>query len=172
MLKTVKALLILASVLGLLLTIVVPLLKYFSEKPTVTVQEVVIVQPDSVDLKQLFVTVLNNYDVLYPEVVYCQALLETGRFSSRIFRENYNLFGMKHPKTRPTTSTGSKYRHAAYSGFIYSILDYKHWQAFVLRNRVKPKDNHEYIQFLKLVRYAEDPNYGKKLCDCLKQEFP
>ena len=34
------------------------------------------------------------YDIKYPDIVYAQAILETGWFTSRLYLENNNLFGL------------------------------------------------------------------------------
>lgn len=53
-----------------------------------------------------------------------QAAHETGNFTSKIFKQNNNLFGMKLPKKRKTTATGEKYGHATYESIQDSVKDY------------------------------------------------
>lgn len=46
--------------------------------------------------------------IAYPDVVLAQAKIETGNFTSKIFRENNNMFGMKLPGRRTTTAVGKR----------------------------------------------------------------
>lgn len=54
-----------------------------------------------------------------------QAAHETGNFTSKIFKENNNLFGMKLPKQRKTTATGEKYGHATFNNIEDAVKDFK-----------------------------------------------
>jgi flagellum-specific peptidoglycan hydrolase FlgJ len=92
-------------------------------------------------------------------IVISQSILETGWFKSRIFKSNNNLFGMKHPRVRPSVSMGSQNGHALYSHWTDSVDDYLLWYQYVTRNG-KPDC---YKLFLKKIGYAEDPLYVSKL---------
>lgn len=59
--------------------------------------------------------------------IFCQSYLETGNFSSKIYSENGNLFGMKLPKVRITTAIKENLGHAFYRSYIDSIDDYMLW---------------------------------------------
>jgi hypothetical protein len=48
---------------------------------------------------------------------------ETGNFTSPIFRENKNLFGMKLPRVRPTKATGENRGHATFNSLQDSVAD-------------------------------------------------
>ena len=65
-----------------------------------------------------------------PEVAMAQAKLETGNFTSSIWIENRNLFGMHQPHIRPTYSMGEAKKCAIYSHWLYSVKDYKLMQDF------------------------------------------
>ena len=93
------------------------------------------------------------------EIIIAQAILETGLFTSPIFYENNNLFGMKEPRVRETTAIGSSRGHATYDNWVDSVDDYILWYNYVTRNRVYE----DYLQFLVYIGYAEDPYYLKKL---------
>ena len=58
------------------------------------------------------------------KMIIAQAGFETGNFSSAIFLENKNLFGMKLPKIRKTTAIGEARGHAVYKSWEDSIKDY------------------------------------------------
>jgi flagellum-specific peptidoglycan hydrolase FlgJ len=99
---------------------------------------------------------LSYYDVLHEDIVYNQSLLETGMFSSELLFSNNNLFGMKNPYSRATTSLGSRNGHAEYTNYIESIKDYKIFQDYYYNGG-------SYTYFLNDIGYAEDPLYIKKV---------
>lgn len=100
--------------------------------------------------------------ILFPEVVYSQALIESGNFSSEVFVCTNNLFGMKQPKVRDTYSLGkSNLGYASYFSWKSSVDDYKLWQDRALRNKTL-KTQKEYLEYLGRV-YAEDKQYIMKL---------
>jgi len=53
-----------------------------------------------------------------------QAGHETGDFTSRIFKENNNCFGMKKAYVRKTMATGEQYGHATYKDLKSCIEDF------------------------------------------------
>lgn len=96
--------------------------------------------------------------ILHPEIVYAQAVLETGGFTSRIFKENHNLFGMKLAKRRRTLATGERYNHAVYNNWQESVDDYLLWQQ---QFKITPiQTERQYYRLLDRI-YAEDPHYIK-----------
>ena len=97
--------------------------------------------------------------VAYPDVVLAQAKIETGNFTSKIFRENNNMFGMKLPERRQTTAVGENRNHAKYTDWIQSIKDYKLWQDKMIH---RAPTKRAYLAYLKR-NYAEDKNYIKKI---------
>jgi len=97
--------------------------------------------------------------VAYPDVVLAQAKIETGNFTSKIFKENNNMFGMKLPERRQTTAVGESRNHAKYTNWIQSIRDYKLWQDQMIH---KAPTKHAYLAYLKR-NYAQDKNYIKKI---------
>lgn len=102
---------------------------------------------------------LNKMNVAFPDIVYAQALLETGHFSSSIFEDNNNLFGMKKASRRPTTCIGTKNGHALYESWQDSVIDYLIYQRIYLK---KVQTHDEYYAHLSNY-YAEDPSYSTKL---------
>lgn len=107
-----------------------------------------------------------------PRVVVAQICLETNYLTSRIYKENNNLFGMK--ESSRNWDVGSNLGHAKYISPAHSLLDYRDWQKQMARGRVFKTDE-EYIQFLGClfkdkngcVRYAEDKEYEKKLTNII-----
>lgn len=100
---------------------------------------------------------LDRYNISHKEIVIAQAILESGNFTSNLYLNKNNLFGMKHPLQRPTTSLGGV-RFASYESIDHCIIDYGIWQA-------KYGSNLTHDQYLELLSsiYAEDKEYVKKL---------
>lgn len=97
--------------------------------------------------------------IAYPDIVLAQAKIETGNFTSKIFRENNNMFGMKLPGRRATTAVGKRYNHARYTNWLQSLRDYKLWQDQMIH---KAPTKHAYLAYLSR-NYAEDKNYIRKI---------
>jgi hypothetical protein len=94
------------------------------------------------------------------KVVYAQAALETGYFTSiKCVRYN-NLFGLKKAKYRPTTATGT-YRHSAtYKHWTHSVDDY------ILRYQYFKQfcsDTTNYYGFLRKTKYCMDRHYERNI---------
>lgn len=108
-----------------------------------------------------------------PNIVLIQARLETGYYTSVIFRDNSNLFGMKYTKYRESLATGILYGHAYYSHWTDSVKDYKLFQEWYLSVGWKVSDNDSdlYLVFLKCIRYAEDPDYISKLIKLAEKDI-
>lgn len=92
-------------------------------------------------------------------LLYAQAYLETGGFTSAIFKENNNLFGMKQPQVRKTTATGNNRGHATYSTVFHSVYDYFLRQ---IEFKIKGRDVQEYVENTVKSNYAEDKSYSQK----------
>jgi flagellum-specific peptidoglycan hydrolase FlgJ len=103
-----------------------------------------------------------------------QIVHETDFFSSKVFKENNNLFGMK--ENRRGFCKGTKNGHAFYVSKEQSIKDYRAYQNWMLyvaaHNGKYPKTNEDYMALLedlpqfwprRYVRYATDPNYVASL---------
>ena len=86
------------------------------------------------------------HNIHHPEIVYAQAILETGAFRSSGCRNKNNLFGlMKKGKLR------------RFSHWNESIICYKE------RIQSRYREGEDYYAFLKRIHYAEDPTYVDKL---------
>ncbi len=91
-------------------------------------------------------------------LIYAQSSVETGNFTSAIYKENHNLFGMREAKTRDNTAIGTNRAHAKYKSDIDSIKD------FFLRQKyfnLKYTTREKYYNFLESSNYAEAKNYTK-----------
>jgi len=111
-------------------------------------------------------TYLKELNVKYPHIIYAQSKLETGNFTSKIFRENNNLFGMKQAVTRATTNKGTQYGHAYFDTWRESVIDYAIYQSRYLSS-LKTEDS--YYDYLSR-NYAEDTNYVSKLRKMIRDE--
>jgi hypothetical protein len=104
--------------------------------------------------------IMQGMNIMFIDVAIAQSKLETSTYTSDIFIESGNLFGMKPAKIRPYTHFGYHRGHADYKGmWKLSVIDYALWQAREAKN-VKTIDQYYYL-LSKM--YAEDPNYVDKL---------
>lgn len=96
-------------------------------------------------------------DIQHPEVVMKQIKLETGYFTSRIYKDQNNLFGLKYAYNRPTTAydKNSKNGSAIYHSWKHSVIDY-----YLYQN--KYYKGGDYYSFL-AKSYAQDTMYVRKL---------
>ena len=75
--------------------------------------------------KEVVLKYMDSVGIKYPEIVWAQAILETGHFRSKIFRYNNNMFGMRLARLRKRTAIGKRFGYAIYSSWQESIIDYK-----------------------------------------------
>jgi uncharacterized FlgJ-related protein len=87
-----------------------------------------------VNYESLYQEIVRNH-IEYPEIVWAQAILESGNFKSEVFNSNKNLFGMKFPRRRTTTSIGSNRGYARYESWEESVKDYKLYQTHYFKDR-------------------------------------
>jgi flagellum-specific peptidoglycan hydrolase FlgJ len=101
--------------------------------------------------------VIDLYDIKHKDIVFAQALIESGHFSSKVFINNKNLFGMRFPRKRETTAIHEENGYAYYESWVESVKDYKLWQQAILKNNPNISKE-QYLNILGNV-YAEAPNY-------------
>lgn len=89
--------------------------------------------------------VLKDNKIKYPNIVFAQAKLETGNFTSKVCKSKGNLFGLR---------KGNQYR--CYEHWTESVKAYKK----LIQSRYTGGD---YLAFLNRIGYAEDPSYIDKL---------
>lgn len=106
--------------------------------------------------------------VMSADVVFAQARLETGNFTSELCRTHNNLFGMRQARRRETTALGATpNNYAAYNSWFDSVKDVSLFQEWY---KERGRDLTDYFSFLALIGYAEDPNYLNKLQVCIRQQ--
>ena len=96
-----------------------------------------------------------SLNIKFPHIVLAQAKLESGNYSSKIFKENHNLFGMKEARVRIHTSKGTQFNHAYYSHWKESVYDYAFYQCRYLSTLHTEKEYYSYLS----KSYAEANNY-------------
>jgi uncharacterized FlgJ-related protein len=109
---------------------------------------------------------LKELNVNFPYIALAQAKLETGNYTSKIFRESNNLFGMKEAKSRITTAKGTQFNHAYYESWTESVYDFAFHQCRYLPNI---RTEEQYYQYLGQ-NYAEDPKYINRLKNIINKE--
>lgn len=97
---------------------------------------------------------LEYYGIQHPEIVYAQAILETGYFKSQGCTKHHNLFGLYDSRKR---------RYHRFNHWAESVVAYKKW----IQYRYKPPN--DYYEFLRKIRYAEDKTYITKLKQIVKK---
>lgn len=105
-----------------------------------------------------FIEQLKSMNLNFPQIAHAQAWQETGGFTSRLFKENNNLFGSQHPLARVTLSKGEKDGFAYFDEWQESVYDYGLYNATYLW-RIKDED--VYFNYLK--SYAQDSMYVNKI---------
>lgn len=113
---------------------------------------------DTLSFQDSVLNFIFNLRLEHPYIVYAQALEESGRFTSVIFRENNNLFGMKMPEKRTTIAIGINKGHAVYGTWQDSVIDYALWQSSYMRGLSE-------IDYLIKLRntYAKSVNYDERI---------
>ena len=98
---------------------------------------------------------LEYYEVKHPQIVYAQAILETGHFKSNVCLNYNNLFGLYDSKNKDYY----KFNHWA-----ESIVAYKEW----IQKKYQPPNN--YYVFLEEINYASDKEYISTLKSIVNKE--
>ncbi|TJY33382.1 glucosaminidase domain-containing protein [Pontimicrobium aquaticum] len=110
----------------------------------------------------LYIWLLKNlygYTKVSVKLLFAQSWHETGNFKSEVFKQNNNLFGMRHPKVRKTYSKGSNLSHAVFKSHFDSVRDYFERQKnFGISNTGDTNYSLETVAS----NYATDPNYLQK----------
>lgn len=93
-------------------------------------------------------TALEYYEIRYPDIVYAQAVLETGHFKSTVCLNYNNLFGLYNSK---------KKEYYKFNHWSESVVAYKEW----IQKKYEPPE--DYYSFLYRIHYGSDPKYTHKL---------
>jgi len=112
------------------------------------------------------VILMKELNMKFPHIVLAQSYVETGKFKSKIFIENNNLFGMKQARQRVNTAKGTQNNHAYYESWEESVYDYAFYQCRYLGGI---QTEEEYFRYLN-ASYAEDPNYVSKVKSVIEKQ--
>lgn len=112
----------------------------------------------SVDQRIELVLLDSGYSSRMINIVIAQARHESGNYTSKLAVRNNNIFGMRHPVKRPTTSLGplasaeGRKGYASYNSIEDSVRDlilyHRHF-------RVPESNLADYVTYLKRKRYYE-----------------
>lgn len=126
------------------------------------VQDTIIVQQDNSVTKEKLYEQIIKFGIKFPDIVFAQAMIESGELTSKLFKTANNMFGMRFPSVRETTAQGkTKGGYSTYEDWNFGVYDYFLWQDHMLRKRSEITKS-QYLSLLGRV-YAEDPNYVSKV---------
>lgn len=108
---------------------------------------------------QLFMQALVADSIQHPEIVFAQALVESGYFRSKLFLLGHNCMGMHRAIKRQCMAIGLCMKHARYRTWIDQVKDIRLWQDYFLHG--KRLTTEQYLN--KLSKYAADPHYLAKV---------
>lgn len=101
--------------------------------------------------KNKLVYEIKRLNIRFPYIVLAQSIIETGHWTSQIFKENNNLFGMRQAPGRINTAKGTQNEHALYDDWKQSVYDYAFYSCLYLKNI---ETEEQYFNYLSSV-YAE-----------------
>lgn len=119
-----------------------------------------VVPVDTLNLASLELTrenfhrVCTFYEIAHPEIVYAQAILESGNFTSSVYQNKNNFLGLYNSR---------KKEYYSFNHWSDCLRGYKD---FV---QVKWDGDSDYYQFLKNLPYAMDPKYIGKIQTIVKR---
>ena len=116
-------------------------------------------QPEEVNDSILYVFLKDN-NAWYPEILLKQAKIESGNYTSNVYMNTNNLYGMKKVGKRQTTQLHNTYNgYGCYTNWCESVLDRMLWDVFYFKNKKPTKE--EYLKAMSI--YAEAENYVELL---------
>lgn len=110
-----------------------------------------------------------QYSQISLAVFFSQMRIETSNFTSDLYRNNLNLFGMRLPKKRATTAIGERAKHAVFSSYISAVDDYFLWLKY---NKIEAVNDIHFISDVINDYNAEvaDSSYKKLWLQIYNQE--
>lgn len=116
-------------------------------------------KPEEINDSILYVFLKDN-NAWYPEILLKQAKLESGNYTSNVYNNSNNLYGMKKVGKRQTTQLHNTYNgYGCYTNWCESVLDRMLWDVFYFKNEKPTKE--EYLKAMSI--YAEAENYVELL---------
>lgn len=115
--------------------------------------------PEEINDSTLYKFLLDN-NAWYPDILLKQAKIESANYTSNVYKNTNNLYGMRKVGKRQTTQLNNVYNsYGCYNNWCLSVLDRMLWDIFVFKGE-KPSEE-EYLKAMSI--YAEDKNYINKL---------
>lgn len=105
---------------------------------------------DTMSKKEKLYYYMTKHNIIHKDIVYKQAVLETGNFTSRLCRKNNNLFGLYDSKNK---------RFHRFNSWEESVVAYKKYVQY----KYFKKNYTSYYHFLEDIGYAEKGVYTKTL---------
>lgn len=122
---------------------------------------------EDINYKNLYSKIL-EYNIKFPDVVFAQAVLETGHFRSKLFQNSNNLFGMKLPRKRETVAVGkTQGGYAKFDNWESSVYDYSLWQNYIFSKNGEISKT-DYLKILDKI-YSESKGYSNKVLKIINQ---
>lgn len=116
-------------------------------------------QPEQINDSILYAFLKDN-NAWYPEILLKQAKIESGNYTSNVYNNSNNLYGMKKVGSRQTTQLKNTYNdYGCYTNWCESVLDRMLWDIFYFKNGKPTKE--EYLNAMSI--YAEDTCYLSKI---------
>jgi hypothetical protein len=115
---------------------------------------------DAINYRDLYIEIVKQ-DIEFPEIVWSQAILESGHFTSKIFKENNNFFGMRLPAIRSTVAVGKRNGYAIYNSWRDCVRDYKLYQDYIFSKRTYTEES--YFTHLNKTYSISGASYSSKL---------
>lgn len=115
---------------------------------------------NTLDVKKVY-HIIKVLQIPHPKIVYCQILLESGNFTSNLYKTNNNLLGMKKSNSRPTVRKEVKNNYASYHTWELSVLDFALWADDF---KIKNLSEEEYLKLLSR-KYSTDIHYSIKILE-------
>ena len=116
--------------------------------------------------EESLIKMFKDCNIKYPHIVLAQAKLESGNFTSKLFKENNNMFGMRKARQRITTAQSEKGNYAYYRDYLDCVYDYAMYQTSVMCNI---SSEEEYMAKL-AEKYAQDTTYMPALKAVIEHE--
>ena len=120
--------------------------------------EITINTRDTIQLKQDIFKEIDRLPFKFKHILKAQSILESSHFKSPVFTQNFNCFGMRVPKSRPTLCVSENLGHAVYKSLEDCILDRYTFEVLYLKN-LSEEDYYTYLDR----SYAEGQGYSKML---------
>ena len=114
-------------------------------------------KPEEVNDSILYQFLIDN-NAWYPGILLKQAKIESGNYSSNIYKSNNNLYGMRKPYKRSTTQSGINKGYGVYQNWCLSVLDRLLWDYYHFDEKPTKEEYLNKLQF-----FAEDSNYISKI---------